>query len=447
MKVGGPHRTGLAPRAAELVELARESLGHMSARQRAEGLHALRSRFARRLRARSRHWSALAASAALAGAALTGAVVFRNGAPSAISFRVEGTELRTGGYVVADPATRPVLHFSDGSEVTLAEGTRVRVRSTDENGARVTVDEGQAHVDVVHFPRARWSFDAGPFVVAVTGTAFTISWAAEENRLDVRLENGTVTVSGPVSDAPIALRAGQWLTVRASEVLIRGLGAPGGGSNEAPHDQAPSVESGTPSPAERTPESSALESGGRMPGARRPDRVRDAVDPSGAAVRSQRRTANPQHHWAADLADGRFASIVDDALLLGVAEALLETSTDELAALADAARYTRHDDIARGALLAQRRRFPGSEHARVAAFFLGRLAETQRNDREALSWFESYSMEDPNGTYASEALGRKMTLVEQLDGNDAARPLAEAYLRRFPSGTYAQAAHALRLAQ
>jgi hypothetical protein len=49
------------------------------------------------------------------------------------------------------------------------------------------------------------------------------------------------------------------------------------------------------------------------------------------------------------------------------------------------------------------------------------------------------------GTFASEALGRKMTIVERLDGKDAARPLAQMYLRRFSNGTYADAARALTL--
>ncbi|HXN34377.1 MAG TPA: hypothetical protein VN894_21090, partial [Polyangiaceae bacterium] len=141
----------------------------------------------------------------------------------------------------------------------------------------------------------------------------------------------------------------------------------------------------------------------------------------------------------------KFGAIVDEALRMGLDAAFLASSSDDLAALADAARYTRQYEVARGAFLSQRRRFPASERAHVAAFSLGRLADTQQDVRVALSWFETYLMEAPEGVYASEALGRKMLLVQQLDGNDAARPLAEAYVRRFPSGTYARTAHALTL--
>lgn len=36
-----------------------------------------------------------------------------------------------------------------------------------------------------------------------------------------------------------------------------------------------------------------------------------------------------------------------------------------------------------------------------------------------------------------------MNLVQRHDGKEAARPLAAAYLRRFPDGIYAEAARAL----
>jgi TolA-binding protein len=136
-------------------------------------------------------------------------------------------------------------------------------------------------------------------------------------------------------------------------------------------------------------------------------------------------------------------AVVADALALGIDGVFAQSSGDELAALADAARYTHRPDIARGAFLAQRRRFPGSEHARVAAFGLGRLEDADQDPRVALGWFDTYLGEAPNGRYASEALGRKMTLVKVLDGQEAARAWADLYLRRFPSGTYAAAARAV----
>jgi len=53
-----------------------------------------------------------------------------------------------------------------------------------------------------------------------------------------------------------------------------------------------------------------------------------------------------------------------------------------------------------------------------------------------------YLAGEPTGTYAPEALGRKMTLLSKLGGVPAARPIAQEYLRRFPGGTYAGPARA-----
>jgi TolA-binding protein len=112
----------------------------------------------------------------------------------------------------------------------------------------------------------------------------------------------------------------------------------------------------------------------------------------------------------------------------------------DLAALADAARYARRPDLARRALIAQRERYPGSMQARDASFFLGGLAEGQKNDAASLEWYDVYLGENTNGAYASQALGRKMMLVQRLTGPESARPIATEYLARFPDGPYAGSA-------
>ncbi len=420
---------GLSPRAASVAELARQHLGHMSDRQREAILGAVRSKMDERRRARAVRRSAFMVAAAGTCAAFVGILAVRHhGRAEALSYRVEGADLRAGGYVEAGSSNRPVLRFSDGSEVALAEASRLHVRSVDEHGAQVTLDEGHAHAYITHAVATHWSFEAGPFVVNVTGTAFGISWAADEGRLDVRLENGAVNVSGPVFDKPVALRAGQWLTVRARDVLIRDLSSPEADARKEPADPGRDLEPESMAPtAEPSAEGVA------------PKRARHrsvAAPPVASAL---------DHHWSAELADGKFTAIVDDALRMGLDTAFSSSGAEDLAALADAARYTRHYEVARGAFLSERRRFPASERARVAAFSLGRLADSQQDVRVALSWFETYLTEAPDGVYASEALGRKMLLIQQLDGNDAARPLAEAYVRRFPTGTYARTAHALTI--
>ena len=101
-------------------------------------------------------------------------------------------------------------------------------------------------------------------------------------------------------------------------------------------------------------------------------------------------------------------------------------------------------DLARDALLAERRRFPDSPHALDATFLLGRVEEaTNGGLARAVEWYDAYLTRAPKGTYASEALGRKMTLTSKLEGVSRARPVAEEYLRRFPEGPYAAPARAV----
>jgi hypothetical protein len=142
------------------------------------------------------------------------------------------------------------------------------------------------------------------------------------------------------------------------------------------------------------------------------------------------------------VAAGKFEQVVEEAERWGLDACLASASSSELALLADAARYTRRGDLSRQVLLAQRKRFAGSRRAAEAAFLLGRLAESP-GGAGAVSWFDAYLVEAPSGPYAPEALGRKMMLVEKMSGRAAAAKVAEEYLRRFPRGTYAQAARAL----
>ncbi|XXT23612.1 FecR domain-containing protein [Sorangium sp. So ce429] len=415
----------LRPRAALLVGLARESLGTMSHQQRTRGLLRATERAAAR---RGFRLSPLRAGALALGAAAAALLAFegwqRRAHSDALSYAVEGGTLRQDGSVQADASSRPKVRFSDGTEVQLAEGARAHIASVGEQGARVALDRGEVHARVVHRSEAQWLFDAGPFLVTVTGTAFALSWAPEDERLDLRLENGAVVVSGPLSGKPIAVRAGQWLTLRqrTGEVLLRELDLQQG----AEASPAPA-----PSSSDRAEEPSA---------APVPDPLgTPAAEPTTAAAPA----AEPRRDWAGKLAAGKLDVIVDEAQRRGLDASLAESSNEELSVLADAARYTRRNDIARRALLAQRRRFPATQRGKEAAFLLGRLAETQEGGAAALAWFETYLKEAPQGAYASEALGRKMVIVQRLHGDAQAETVARAYLRRFPGGTYAQAARAL----
>ena len=128
----------------------------------------------------------------------------------------------------------------------------------------------------------------------------------------------------------------------------------------------------------------------------------------------------------------------------GIAGVLGSAASEDLAALADAARFRKLDHLAGRVLLAQRRRFPGTLRAKEASFLLGRLAESASGrDAEALAWYRRYLHEAPAGEYAAEAMGRMMLVLERQEQTDQAHVVASSYLRRFPQGVYSRAARVI----
>lgn len=344
----------------------------------------------------------------------------------ALAYRADGGKVIEGGYLRESGKGGIKLTFSEGTEVSLSPGTLGRLRTVGSAGAHIAIEHGTALCRVVPRPNARWLLDVGPFLVTVNGTVFTASWNAETERFDLGLREGRVTVRGPVSGGELALHAGQRLVVdlpKARTIITED-----------------SVEDGPAGPGSVGPADSAE----AAPGVRPPSEARKPSRKGGSAPASADREVARQSRWAEAVAAADWDRILRDTQASGVEFTLDRASSEDLAALADAARYRRRLALAREALLAQRRRFPDAPRALDAAYLLGRVEESsERGSAEALHWYEEYLVRAPTGTYASEALGRKMILTGKLKTDAAARRLAEEYLRHFPSGAYAGSARAL----
>lgn len=411
-----------SPALSALTSLLRASARRPSAAELETGLAEVRARLTR-ARPRSRRLrGSLVALTAASALALAGVVLWQSrgvvGAPAPVSVSaVHGGRLLDGGYLSAPGGSGVVLVFNEGSKFVLEPGARGRVRAVTSEGARLTVEQGTGSFSITPSREHRWAVEAGPFVVNVRGTDFSVSWDPQGERFELRLRHGAVTVSGPVLGEDWVLRAGQNLTVdlrRAETVITEGRPADAPAELTAPAS-APEVAPDTP----QAPPSAAL------PPA-------SAAAPS--AVPAERR-------WREALASGHWDRVLSEVERDGVDAALQTASSGDLLALADAARYRRRADLARAALLAHRRRFPGSADT---SFLLGRVEELRPGgSSEAMRWYGEYLARAPSGTYAAEALGRKMILTEQSRGSSAARSVAEEYLRRFPDGSYAGAARAL----
>jgi TolA-binding protein len=413
---------------AALAALARASVPPPTSDELDGGFDAVRTRG---LGAQARRSTLVRASlvGGLAAAAIVAVLVLHPErppapvAPAAIAYHIEGGNLVDGGYLRESGRGGVKLLFAEGTEFILTPGTRSRLRSVDASGARIAIEQGTASFQVTPAPAGdhRWQVDVGPFLVTVKGTVFSVSWDAAAERFELKLRHGRVTVSGPVSGGEISRHAGPRLVVDlpAGQTVI---------SEPKPEEwlDVPG------SPAPRADDAPAADSPGRSGKA-----VARPATPAPAGK------SNGERRWAMALAAGDLDRILGDAERAGLKPTLEHASSDDLLALADAARYRRRMDLAREVLLAERRRFPDSRQALDAAFLLGRVEESSQSGLgRAIEWYDEYLKRAPAGTYASEALGRKMTLTSELEGTAQARPIAEEYLRRFPSGTYAGPARA-----
>jgi len=347
--------------------------------------------------------------------------------PRSLEYVVSGEDgldvLPATGRVLSSRTGRAQLLFTDGSQIGLHRAARLTVASLTARGSDIRLLDGQVDVEVRHQPDTAWTFQAGPYTVRVKGTAFELGWDAAQKHLTLRMRTGVVALARPGSGPALVVTGGE-------SVLLDELG----------NSLAPPAGAQLPPPTAR--------SGGSMPAAGGDAGGPLHLDRNGKA--SDRRRVRPSAvhaEWGALLARGAFEEIVDQANRTRASlDACLGSDTEQnLAALADAARYTHRSELARRALQALRARFPSTNRARDAAFFLARLSESSGGGaREAVGWYERYLEEAPGGSYAEEALGREMILFGRTtDLHARARAVAGRYLRDYPHGLYTNEATSL----
>jgi hypothetical protein len=341
------------------------------------------------------------------GAAAAAAVALLVLWPQArLAANVEGAAVTEGAYV-APAGTVARIRFEEGSEIAVAAGARGRLAEIDRRGARFVLEEGRAELRIVTRPDARWSVHAGPYVVRVTGTAFTVGWDPGEQTLEIAMDHGAVVVVGPLAAEGVRLGAGQRLVAQPTRGRLH-IDERSATSGLAPSAAREAAQAASSSPRAAAPVAS--------------------VDP---------------RPWSERVAGGEFAAVVAEAEARGLEGVLASAALADLVALADAARYAGRVAVARRALEAQRTRFAGTTAGRTAAFLLGRIADdVDGAPRTAAALYDQYLAEG-GGAFAAEALGRKMLAQQKLGDLAGARATAVAYLERHPRGPHAAAAGAL----
>jgi hypothetical protein len=414
---GKDELSGLSERTTLLANLAREAPAPLSEQKLEHGFAQLRGQRDRRSARLTvgRIAFACAATGAVAFALYFGRASWLRAHPAVLSYQIVDAEIEQQGYLRSAPGAHPVVTFSDGTVLKLAEHARLRLNHVHAHGARLTLEDGQVRAEVVHKPDAEWGFEAGPFFVEVKGTVFSLAWSGQAGRLEVALETGRLNIRTPFAEQPVALGSGQRLIVTLADKHVDIV--PLGANPEPQH---------TPLLPAR-PAEEPVEEGERA----------QAANSKRTVVRPSARVS-----WAENLSNGNLKAIVDEARRRGLDATLAERSSEELDLLADAARYTGDKGIARSALMAQRRRFPGSMRATKAAFLLGRIEE-DADPKGAVAFYDMYLAEAPDGSFTAEALGRKMMAAQRAFGTERARPVAETYLKKYPADAYAAAARSI----
>jgi TolA-binding protein len=410
----------------DVASLAEHSLGQVTEAELNHGWQRLASRLADEqilespisLRPRFSwgKWALAGATALVLGIAAYRLPLHPSDRP--LHYVVEGTTVEPAETITATSAARVL--FSDQSRLGIEPSAKIRVLGTDAHGAQVAIADGSIDVFVQPNKHSSWRFEAGPFSILVKGTTFRVGFEAAKGRLDLHMKTGVVEVRSPREDRVLTLRAGESLELFASP------------PREAPIATAVHVPATTPipTPAE-PPQASRIAAKHATHGA-----------PGRLAVRDEALVGHPVP-WSDLIARGDFSAIVQDAERRGMDVTLAQGSALDLITLADAARYTRKHETARQALLALRARFAGSDRAKDAAFFLGRLSEVGAASSDAaLTWYDTYLAEAGRGPFSSEALGRKLTLLVRTD-QELARKVARTYLQRFPKGNQAELARSV----
>lgn len=324
-----------------------------------------------------------------------------------LRYEVTGQVVTDRG-VLRTERTAATLDFTDDSAVVVDANSAVDVEIAGDHAALVRLLSGKLRVGVKHHEDTAWRFLAGPYEVRVIGTRFDLAWEPASESFSVAMREGRVRVLGP-GRLDRYLLAGERLELKTDR-------------RTAQAESAPLAARATDANAERN----ELE---RAP-ARRPTPA-----PKAEAALSQ--------DWTSLVSTGRFAEVVEDAEAIGIDAVLAGHGAADLRALASAARYSGHTPLALKAWSTLRQRFGGQDAGRQAAFFLGRTYDEQGKAALALRSLNDYLRESPNGVYAAEALGRRMALLQRLQGGEAARSVAAEYLNRFPKGSYAQMARSL----
>lgn len=384
-------------------------------------------RFVTERPARRRLPRLMALCGAAAAAGLLGLWLHGQGPALEASFP-NGNRVAVGQPVRAPALEALPLGFSEGSMVLLQPKASFELGEVQGRRVRARLHRGRADMRITPGRGVRWTFEAGPFEVTVTGTAFSLSWAPRERTFQIRLEEGGVTVEGPLLEGARRVARGQSLAVDLGRGLATFQDHP-----LAPIDLGEIAIDTEPATAPRP----------SRPALRRESR-RTGPEPTVPLRAEETASPSPSPSWDTLAARGDFGGAMAMVDRVGLETLCKDLDARALLRLADTARAATRDAAAVSTYNCLRRRFTGGHESALAAYMLGRIAfELDHDNGRATSWFRTYLDEAPRGPLAAAALGRLMESRHLLGDLPAARKDASRYLREFTGGPHTDLAKSL----
>lgn len=133
----------------------------------------------------------------LAGAGLTGWLVFRNSSPAVVA------TVKEKNRVVTHPGTRSHLLLPDGSSVWLNAGSELSYSTTFQSDEREVYLKGEAFFDVAKDVRHPFIVHTSSIDVRVLGTSFNVKAYQHDKTVEATLLKGAIEViRKDVADAP-----------------------------------------------------------------------------------------------------------------------------------------------------------------------------------------------------------------------------------------------------
>lgn len=296
--------------------------------------------------------------------------------------------------IVAEDESIEVV-FSEGSVVRLRPRTRLRVGADHDNGVDLVLESGGIDVTVVADSVTAWRVEAGPYHVSLTGASIAAQWREDAGIFEIEPQLGRAMVRGPHIEGTRALDAGERLVIETTSPVVAVPAVQDERiSDLVVSDPVDLVETD----AEPDLEDSESGAGPRSrTGRQRGHNKRPQPEPPKAAEAS----------WRELVRAGSYKQAMRAAEAAGFSRLCATVDSGALLELADVGRYTRRPARAKEALLALRRRFPGTNDAAKAAFDLGRLVPRRGGHcRESTKWFRVYLRERPTGSMTDAASRR-----------------------------------------